>query len=60
MKNISKFINEKYSPAFNRAHGKLIHTILEAVINAMKKKEISKEDALEMLDDARKTIEVEY
>lgn len=60
MKNISEFINEKYSPAFNRSHGKLVHMILEAIINAIKKKEISKDDALEMLDDARKTIEVEY
>lgn len=60
MKGISEFINEKYSPAFNRTHRNLIHTILNAVIDAMKKKEISKDDALEMLDDARKTIEVEY
>lgn len=60
MKKISEFINERYSPAFNRTHGKLVHTIMEMVVNAIKKKEISKDDALEMLDDARKTIESEY
>lgn len=60
MKHISEFINEKYSPVFNRVHGKLVNTVLKAIINAIKKKEISKEDALEMLDDARKTIEAEY
>lgn len=60
MKNISNFITEKYSPVFNRVHGKLVNTVLKAIINAIKKNEISKEDALEMLEDARKTIEVEY
>lgn len=60
MKNLADIINEKYSPVFNREHGKLIDTVLKAIIDAIKKKKISKDDALEMLDDARKTIEAEY
>ena len=60
MKLMSEFIQEKYSPLFDRNHNKLVSSILKSIEKAIKKNEISKEDALEMLNDVIETLRTEY
>ena len=60
MKNISEYINEKYNPLLNKTHNKIVDNILYVLSNALNKKEMSKEDVLDMLDDLTQTIKNEY
>lgn len=60
MKNISDYITEKYNPLFNKTHNKIVDKILTVLSKALKNKEMSKEDVLDMLDDLTQTIKKEY
>lgn len=60
MKNISEYIYEKYNPLLNKTHNKIMDKILTVLSNALNKKEMSKEDVLDMLDDLTQTIKNEY
>lgn len=60
MKSISEYINEKYSPLFNKTHNNIMDKILTVLSDALNKKEMSKEDVLDMLDDLTQTIKKEY
>lgn len=60
MYTIKDYIQEKYSPAFNRNHRALIEDCMNLIDNAVKAKSISKEDVISMIEDLLNTYKKEY
>ena len=60
MYTIKDYIQEKYSPAFNRNHRSLIEGCMNLIDNAVKAKSISKEDVISMIEDLLNTYKKEY
>ena len=60
MYTIKDYIQEKYSPAFNRNHRALIESCMNLIDNAVKAKSISKEDVISMIEDLLNTYKKEY
>lgn len=60
MHTIKDYIQEKYSPAFNKNHGDLVQGCMKLIDNAVKAKSISKEDVIAMIEDLLNTYKKEY
>lgn len=60
MKNIKNFIEEAYKPAFNRDQSKVVDTTYKAIAKAIKSNVMTKEDAIEMLNDLIATVEADF
>ena len=60
MLNLQEYIQEQYSPAFNKAHGKLVSSCINLINKSVKAKEISEEDVIDMLEDLLNTYKKEY
>lgn len=60
MKNIKNFIEEAYKPALNRDQGKVVDVIYKAIAKAIKSNVMTKEDAIEMLNDLIATVEADF
>lgn len=60
MQDLTEFIQEKYSPAFNKKHGDLVQSCMKLIDKAVKEKSISKEDAIAMIEDLLGTYKKEY
>ena len=60
MKNIKNFIEEAYKPALNRDQGKVVDTTYKAIAKAIKSNVMTKEDAIEMLNDLIATVEADF
>ena len=60
MQNITDYIQEKYSPAFNKKHGDLVQECMKLIDAAVKSKSISKEDVISMIEDLLNTYKKEY
>lgn len=60
MLNLQEFIQEQYSPTFNKAHGKLVNSCMNLIYKSIKAKEISEEEVIDMLEDLLITFKKEY
>ena len=60
MYTIKDYIQEKYSPVFNRNHRALIEGCMNLIDNAVKAKSISKEYVISMIEDLLNTYKKEY
>lgn len=60
MLNLQEYIQEQYSPAFNKAHGNLVKSCMKLIDKSIKAKVISEEDVIAMLEDLLVTYKKEY
>jgi hypothetical protein len=60
MLNLQEYIQEQYSPAFNKAHGNLVKSCMKLIDKSIKAKEISEDDVIDMLEDLLVTYKKEY
>lgn len=60
MLNLQEYIQEQYSPTFNKAHGNLVKSCMKIIDKSIKAKEISEEDVIAMLEDLLNTYKKEY
>lgn len=60
MLNLQEYIQEQYSPAFNKAHGNLVKSCMKLIDKSIKAKEISEDDVIAMLEDLLVTYKKEY
>lgn len=60
MQKLTEFIQEQYSPAFNKKHGDLVQSCMKLIDKAVKAKAISQEDVIAMLEDLLGTYKKEY